>query len=629
MDSVFQVAQVQLGRIGLQRRCRTGPELLHQEARLIGHGKFRIRGSLMERLLQGRQDLPPQTGQQMLHDLQGGDPVMDRRRQHGGDGFHDPGQIRFLQRLRRHFPQGLHQHEGLLTFGAQPLQQGLCHDAQLMMSAAAEEAFGDLLQGVGDPVGMIGGDLPVRMQALLDIAVPDLRRLVQHCHHGRGQRGLGGVGRQLLAVPGAGIGENLTHDLAGPAADIAIGVHQQLIEERQDLLLVGPGHIGAVFVQQPQIGTQGRRRMLAPGLLQQLIEGAICGDGMHQLDVIGKGHPPQSAQSLIGGQQGRIPVGLGRQRHDLHLRRHALRQEIVLKVPQLAVDRPVAALLFLGHIRQLGENDIPALRQGVDLHDLLAVFAPMTPDTKIGIDQQQALHGKIFKFQIPGGMVGGHMADLLQTFAFQPAPGVVIVQIGDAAGISAAAAEFAHIMGKGGSGHQRQIHRQTGLFRQHTGVKRHIVDTDDMRGRIKGHTGPADSQKSHQVLPAHQLPEADILLRHTAGVYLFLRHRQQVGHGIKGRVFPFHDPFQRLHIGLGGLRQHRIHRPGGIGVQAQGQPVVDPWQPAAVRLLRHMGAADLQHHLAFFVPGRGKNLLQTGQQGIEIKGRHTHPSSIV
>ena len=136
-----------------------------------------------------------------------------------------------------------------------PVKERLQKPGGLLFVAGGEQVLADDLQGVGNADGVLGRDLPLRIQALVNIVLPQLHRLRQQGHHCRGH----GVGfcrlRPLLAVFRAAVGKNLPHDASGSAAHVAVRVHQQLIEQQQSLLLVGAGHVGAEFFQKEQIGS--------------------------------------------------------------------------------------------------------------------------------------------------------------------------------------------------------------------------------------------------------------------------------------------------------------------------------------------------------------------------------------
>ena len=511
--------------------------------------------------------------------------------------------------------QGVGQDEALLSLGfAQQPQQRLGQGRRLGGVAAFEEALGDGLEGVGDPLGVARGDAPVRPQALEKVALPDLGGLVQNGHHRRGQGRLGrGLG-QLLAVAGAGVGQNLAHQPPGPAADIALVVHQKLVEELQRLLLAGPGHIGAVLVQQPEIRPHRGRGALAPSLLQQPVKGLLGGDGVHQTDVALKGHSCQPGPGLGSGQKGRVLDVLGAESGVFQIDADAVVLQKGLEIPELAVDGLIPPLFLGRHVGQLGEDHVPALFQRVDAHDFPAVF-PVAPDAEVGVDQKEGLHREVLKLQVPGGVVGGHVADLLQPGALQPGPGVVVVEVGGPLLVGAAAAEFAHVVAEAGGGHQRQIHRQARLPGQDGGVERHVVDADDVGGGVKGHGLPPDTQERHQVHLADQKLKLPVFRRHPAFGHGVLRHRQQVGQRVEGVVLAVQRPGEGGEVDLlGGFDQCRVEPGLGVGVELGAEVAVAPGEEALLRLRRQQRPAGRQDAAAEHIPRPGQHV---GQQRYE------------
>ena len=208
----------------------------------------------------------------------------------------------------------------------------------------------DDLQGVGNADGVLRRDLPLRVQALVNIVLPQLHRLRQQGHHCR--RHSVGFCRPgpLLAVFGAAVGKNLPHNASGGAAHVAVRVHQKLIEQQQGLLLVGTGHVGAEFFQKKQIGSDALQILFALGLLQKLLQGFVRADGTHEGHAAPQGHGAKLPQRLHRGEQRRVRPGDGRQGVDIYLRRHAAADEHLFKVLQLGVDRAVAELLLGCHV---------------------------------------------------------------------------------------------------------------------------------------------------------------------------------------------------------------------------------------------------------------------------------------
>ena len=231
-----------------------------------------------------------------------------------------------------------------------PVKERLQKPGCLLFVAGGEQVLADDLQGVGNADGVLGRNLPLRVQALVNIVFPQLHRLRQQGHHCRRH----GVGFSrlgtLLAVFRAAVGKNLPHDASGGAAHVAIRVHQQLIEQQQGLLLVGAGHIGAEFLQKEQIGPDALQILLTLGLLQKLLQGFVRADGAHEGDAAPQGHGAKLPQRLLRRQQGCVRPGDGRQGVDIYLRRHAAADKHLLKVLQLGVDRAVAELLLRRHI---------------------------------------------------------------------------------------------------------------------------------------------------------------------------------------------------------------------------------------------------------------------------------------
>ncbi|MPM98829.1 hypothetical protein SDC9_146019 [bioreactor metagenome] len=82
---------------------------------------------------------------------------------------------------------------------------------------------------VGNPCRVLLRNLVVRMQAELDILLPERNRLAEH----RVQRGSAGKrarsARQFLAVARAGIGENIPHDAPRVPPHVAVVMHEQFV----------------------------------------------------------------------------------------------------------------------------------------------------------------------------------------------------------------------------------------------------------------------------------------------------------------------------------------------------------------------------------------------------------------
>ena len=150
----------------------------------------------------------------------------------------------------------------------------------------------------------------------------------------------------------------------------------------------------------------------------------------------------------------------------------------------------------------------------------------LTADAEVGVDEQQGFNGQILKFQVPGGVIGRDMADVLHVVLAEPLPGIVIVQIGHPGGVTAPAAEFSDVVAQGCGADEGQVYREARLLCKQGRMHRHIVHTDGMGGRVKGLQLPSQAQQRHQMSLAHRQPEACVFGRRVA-VFLLLRFQGQ------------------------------------------------------------------------------------------------------
>ena len=67
---------------------------------------------------------------------------------------------------------------------------------------------------------------------------------------------MGGVGGDLLLIDQVEPGDDLTDQAARLAADVALAVDQQLVQEGQGLGLLPHGQIGEILLKDVQIGPQ-------------------------------------------------------------------------------------------------------------------------------------------------------------------------------------------------------------------------------------------------------------------------------------------------------------------------------------------------------------------------------------
>ena len=145
---------------------------------------------------------------------------------------------------------------------------------------------------------------------------------------------------------------------------------------------------------------------------------------------------------------------------------------------QLAVDEFIPPALFLIHIFQFGQYYLIGFVQRVKNNDLVAVCVADLLGTKIRVDQKQGFRRQGFQLQIPGGVVGGNVADPVHLTGKEPLVGVIVVQVGNP--LAGAAAEFSKIVGCGGSGNQGQVHLHPRLLQPAGGGHGNVVDAGDM-----------------------------------------------------------------------------------------------------------------------------------------------------
>lgn len=196
------------------------------------------------------------------------------------------------------------------------------------------------------------------------------------------------------------------------------------------------------------------------------------------------------------------------------LRADAAASEQIFKIAQLVIDVLVAERLFRRHIGQLAEDHFIRIPERIDAHALFFAGRSRAADAEIRVDEKQRLDGQVFKFQVPRGVVGGDIADLLHVMAAEPLPGVIIVQIGNAAQILAPAAEFSDVMPQRRRADQRQVDRESGLFRENGRVQSDIVDADGMRCGVEGRRFHAEAHDGHKMAFPHGLLKACILRLH-------------------------------------------------------------------------------------------------------------------
>ena len=340
---------------------------------------------------------------------------------------------------------GLQQLEGGLV--PQPLrpavvpQEGGQECLPPVRLALLQQGVHHQLQRKGDPPPVLGHELAVRVDDLVQVQPP----LV----HSRHRLPVGHVVRGLLLhIPRLEPGDDLPHEGRALAADVALPVHQQLVQKGQGLDLLGHAEIHGVGLEHPQVGPQPPPVRLAPGLLQQPGKAPLAGEAVHELHVVGHAEHLQLLHRLLLVHEGHIlglpgrPVGAGQG----HV--HPLADHILLKIPQLGVDEGVALALFLRHVVQLGQDHIKGLPQRGDAGDLPAVRPPVLLHPEVGVNKGQGLRRQVIQLQVPDRVVGGHIPQVGDVAAAEPLVGIEVVEIGHP--LPRLAAELAEVVAGGG-----------------------------------------------------------------------------------------------------------------------------------------------------------------------------------
>ena len=137
------------------------------------------------------------------------------------------------------------------------------------------------------------------------------------------------------------------------------------------------------------------------------------------------------------------------------------------------------------------------------------------------------------------------MSDHRHVEAIKAEVGVIIVQIGNAAQILAAAAEFSDVVPQRRRADQRQVDREPGLFRENGRVQSDIVDADGMRCGVEGRRFHAEAHDGHKMAFPHGLLKACILCLHAASGNRVFRQWQQIEIGVKSVCRAGKRRFQR------------------------------------------------------------------------------------
>ena len=458
-----------------------------------------------------------------------------------------PGQGRQRQSRRR--VQQLEGHVVLQLVRMAVIGEEGSQEPLLPARAPLQQGAHGEFQGIADPPPVLGHQLVVRVDDLLQVQLP----LVQV----RGHAGVGAaVRRTLLGIARVEPGDDLAHQRRRLAADVPLPVHQQLIQKGQGLHLLGNVQIQGVGLEHPQIGPQPPPVGLAPGLLQQGGKAPLARQPMHQVDVVAHTLQGQGRQGLPVRHQGGV---LFRQRRCVpafqgHI--HPPGHHELLEIVQPGVHQLIPPPLGLVQVVQLGQDHVEGLRQGENLRHLPALIVPGLLHPEIGVDQQQRLHRQIVQLQVPHGVVGGHMADIRHPPAAEPLVRVIVVQIRHP--LSGVAAEFADVVADGAAGHQGQVQGYAPPAQGPSGGDGHMVDSHDV---LQGPIGRHLQAQAHHFIHIFPLPKPQHLteLGGSRAVRQLLRGR---GSKVPGGVIVPQLPLRvQQHL----QNRQEKHRPGSVG----------------------------------------------------------------
>ena len=435
-------------------------------------------------------------------------------------------------------------------------------------------------------------------------------------------------------------GNELADQTAGLTADVALAVDQQLVEEGERLGLLPHRQIGEVFFKDVEVGPQLLPALGGPGGLDDVAELLLVGQHVHQPDVVLHRQQDQAVQRLLRVHQSGV---LGRRRGlgvagQIHI--HAQTAHVVLEVVELSVDEFIPAALCPVHIVQLGQDDLEGLLQRVEDRDLVALRVPGLLGTEVGVNEQQGFHRQGLQLQVPGGVVGGDMADIFHLPGQQPLVGVVIVEVGYP--LPGPAAEFAEVVGRGCAGDERQVHLHPGLLQAPGGGHGDVVNAGDVAQDAEG--GKFQTQP-HEFIDIFLPPgghEAAVLLAVVAGGVLLRRQELEVQHGVEGKGGPLvvQQYLKNGEVKFRGLAPAVRLNSSVVGEHEAADVLVAEGAPALLRSVGaqpgHQRGAQFQH------PGAGQPLpdgeqggqprlpvgvLQQGQRGLSVGEGDQPPGS--
>ena len=497
---------------------------------------------------------------------------------------------------------------GVLVLVLRPVevaQEGPHKAGDVRRAGVLQHGVHHQLQGVADVAALLLGGLVVGVDDHVQVLLP------QGEGHLRRRVALHVVG-ELLAVDQVEQGDDPADEVGRLAADVALPVDQQLIEEGEGLGLLAHRQVGEVLLEDVQIGPQLLPVLGGAGGLDDVAELALVGEHVHHADVVSHGQEDQALHRLVGAHEGGVLVGSGSARPAGQVHIHPQGAHVVLKVVELAVDELVPAALAAVHVVQLGQNDLEGLVQGVEDGDLLSLLVPVLLGAEVGVDEAQGLHRQGLQLQVPGGVVGCDVADIAHVPLQQPLVGVVVVEVGHP--LPGAAAVLADVVGGGGPGDEGQVDVHPGGLESPGGGHGDVVDPGDVAQRAEGGDLLAQAHELVDILGAEVAEEALILPAAVAALVLLGGEELEVHQGVEGHDRPL---LIQKHLEDGEIKPGAVLILRGVGgkiplrVQNRAHIPVAEGQPA---LLGHRGelgqdgGAHLQHLPALQTAADGQQL---------------------
>ena len=351
------------------------------------------------------------------------------------------------------------------------------------------------LGGEANVTDLLGRQLVVGIEQQIQILGPQGELGLLH-------RRLSRRGGQLLLIAQAEFGHHLPHQRRRLTADIPVRVQQQFIEKIHRLDLLIGGQIGGIRLQHTQICPHTGPVLLAAGLFQQIGKQPLMAEPAHHVQVVLHRHQAEGAVIGVRRHQGDVRLLLRRRVTALQRYVHAPGAQILLEIPQLAVDVLIAARFGGVHVVQLVEDHVKGVLQGVQRRRLPAVFLPPLLGAEVSVDQQHGFHRKVGQFQIPCGVVAGHLPHLGQPGTGQPLVGVVVVQIRHP--LPGHTAEFSDVVSGGRRRGEPQIHCHAAAAQGAPGGHGHMVHHGDMLQSAERRQLAAQPQQLiDEVLPPH------------------------------------------------------------------------------------------------------------------------------